>query len=65
MTRRATAAHPLCTCREHKHDDGLCIGAGLVYERADGSRYDGECRILPGTVVPAAVDRCPMHGVAQ
>ena len=62
--RIATAAHPLCTCREHDHqlDAEHCVGTRLYFRAThDGSLVQGECRVLGG-IEPRTREACVMHG---
>lgn len=66
MTRQATTAHPLCTCRPHVHGDGHCLGPEFIYvDRDTGEERPGACRILGNPVSPASRNACPMHGPEQ
>jgi hypothetical protein len=62
MARKPTTAHPDCACRPHEHGDGHCIGTEFEYERSDGTRYMGACRILGPLVLPHIRAQCPVHG---
>lgn len=63
--RQPTAAHPLCTCREHDHNIDRCPGTNLnlTYQRPDGSEYTPppRCLVLNG-IEPSSRDSCAMHG---
>lgn len=61
--RVATAAHPLCSCREHDHERDYCPGTDVYYRTKDGTEVPGRCLILAG-IEWSTRESCPMHGKA-